>query len=274
MSQNLETRVPDPESRVPPAVPRWGGAHFLVFRNLRVHTGGNPWTMAMYSIFEPILYLLAIGVGIGRLVGDVDGVNVTYAAFVAPGLLATAVMNSALYETMEGAFVKFTHERYYRAILSTPVSLTGIVAGEVAWAVLRGFVTAIGFLLVITVFGLVSWPDALVAAAGTLLVAFAFGSAGLAVTTRIRAWSDFQYVQLVLLPMFLFATTFYPVTVYPRVIQVIVELLPLYHAIQLLRGCALGRIDSGMVVSVLYLLAMGALGLVVARRQWARVMLH
>ncbi|GAA3412603.1 ABC transporter permease [Streptosporangium vulgare] len=244
------------------------------FRNLRVHTGGNPWTMAMYSIFEPILYLLAIGVGIGRLVGDVDGVNVTYAAFVAPGLLATAVMNSALYETMEGAFVKFTHERYYRAILFTPVSLTGIVAGEVAWAVLRGFVTAIGFLLVITVFGLVSWPDALVAAAGTLLVAFAFGSAGLAVTTRIRAWSDFQYVQLVLLPMFLFATTFYPVTVYPRVIQVIVELLP-----PLPRHPAAARLRPRpdrlrLVVSVLYLLVMGALGLVVARRRWARVMLH
>jgi lipooligosaccharide transport system permease protein len=272
MLESLKNRAPD--TAVPSVVPRWGGAHFLVFRNLRVHAGGNPWTMAMYSIFEPILYLLAIGVGIGQLVGDVEGVKVTYAAFVAPGLLATAVMNSALHETMEGAFVKFTHDRFYQSILFTPVSLTGIVVGEVAWAVLRGFVTAVGFLLVITVFGLVSWSNALVAAAGTLLVAFAFGAAGLAVTTRIRTWSDFQYVQLVLLPMFLFATTFYPVTVYPRPVQVAVELLPLYHAIQLLRGCALGQLGSGMIVSVVYLLAMGALGLVVARRQWARVMLH
>ncbi|MFI6513546.1 ABC transporter permease [Streptosporangium sp. NPDC050855] len=270
----VQSTMLNSRSPAPPIVPRWGGAHFLVFRNLRVHTGSNPWTMAMYSIFEPVLYLLAIGVGIGQLVGNVNGVGVTYAAFVAPGLLATAVMNSALYETMEGAFVKFTHERFYRAILFTPVSLTGIIAGEVAWAVLRGFVTAAGFLLVITMFGLVSWSNALIAAAGTLLVAFAFASAGLAVTTRIRAWSDFQYVQLVLLPMFLFATTFYPVTVYPRAVQILVELLPLYHAIGLLRGCALGQIDSGMIVSVAYLLTLGALGLVVARRRWARVMLH
>src|SRR5690349_16057789 len=151
MLESLKDRAPD--TAVPSVVPRWGGAHFLVFRNLRVHAGGNPWTMAMYSIFEPILYLLAVGVGIGQLVGDVEGVKVAYAAFVAPGLLATAVMNSSLHETMEGAFVKFTHDRFYQSILFTPVSLTGIVVGEVAWAMLRGVVTAVGFLLVITVFG-------------------------------------------------------------------------------------------------------------------------
>ncbi|WP_181871052.1 ABC transporter permease [Sphaerisporangium album] len=258
----------------PPVVPRWSGAQYLLLRNVWVHKGHGPWTMALYSIFEPILYLLAIGVGIGRLVGDIEGVDVGYAAFVAPGLLATAVMNSALHETMESAFVKFTFDRFYRSVLSTPVSLTGVVVGEVAWSVLRGLISGAGFLLVITVFGLVSWPWALLSLAGTVLVAFAFGGAGLAVTTWIKAWHDFQWVQLVLLPMFLFATTFYPVTVYPGPVQVAVELLPLYHAIQLLRSCALGDLGPDLWVSVAYLTVMGVLGLVVARWRWARILLH
>ncbi|MFC4589570.1 ABC transporter permease [Sphaerisporangium corydalis] len=263
-----------PGIRDVPHVPRAGGAHLLLLRNLWVHKGHSPWTMALYSIFEPVLYLLAIGVGVGRLVGDVAGVDVGYASFVAPGLLATAVMNSALHETMEAAFTKVRYDRFYQSVLVTPVTVTGVVVGEVAWAMLRGLITAVGFLVVITAFGLVPSAWALATLPAALLVGFAFGACGLAVTTYIRGWHDFQYVQLVLLPMFLFATTFYPVTVYPRVVQFVVELLPLYHAIQLLRGLALGRIEPALLVSAAYLVIMGVLGLVVARRRWTRVLLH
>ncbi|WP_424535846.1 ABC transporter permease [Sphaerisporangium viridialbum] len=257
-----------------PAVPRGGGAHLLLLRNLWVHKGHSPWTMALYSIFEPVLYLLAIGVGVGRMIGDVAGVDVGYASFVAPGLLATAVMNSALHETMEAAFTKSKFDRFYQSVLATPVTVTGVVVGEVAWAMTRALITAVGFLVVIAVFGLVPSAWALASLPGALLVAFAFGATGLATTTFIRGWHDFQYVQLVLLPMFLFATTFYPVTVYPRPVQIFVELLPLYHGIRLLRGLTLGHVESGMIVSVAYLMVMGVLGLVVARRRWARILLH
>ncbi len=257
-----------------PAVPRGGGAHLLLLRNLWVHKGHSPWTMALYSIFEPVLYLLAIGVGVGRMIGDVAGVDVGYASFVAPGLLATAVMNSALHETMEAAFTKSKYDRFYQSVLATPVTVTGVVVGEVAWAMTRALITAVGFLVVIAVFGLVPSAWALASLPGALLVAFAFGATGLATTTFIRGWHDFQYVQLVLLPMFLFATTFYPVTVYPRAVQIFVELLPLYHGIRLLRGLTLGHVESGMIVSVAYLTVMGVLGLVVARRRWARILLH
>jgi lipooligosaccharide transport system permease protein len=255
-------------------VPRVGGAHLLLLRNLWVHKGHSPWTMALYSIFEPVLYLLAIGVGIGRMIGHVAGLDVGYAAFVAPGLLATAVMNSAMHETMEAAFTKTRYDRFYQSVLATPVTVTGVVLGEVAWAMLRSLITAAGFLAVITVFGLVPSPWALATLPGALLVAFAFGAVGLATTTYIRGWHDFQYVQLVMLPMFLFATTFYPVTVYPRPVQIFVELLPLYHGIQLLRGFSLGHLGPSMIVSVAYLTGMGVLGLVLARRRWARILLH
>ena len=261
--------------RVPgtPSLPRAGGAHLLLLRNLWVHKGHSPWTMALYSICEPVLYLLAIGVGIGRMVGDVAGVDTGYASYVAPGLLATAVMNSAMHETMEAAFTKARYDRFYQSVLVTPVTVTGVVLGEVAWAMLRALLSAVGFLVVITVFGLVPSWWALAALPGSLLVAFAFGAMGLAVTTFVRGWPDFQYVQLVMLPMFLFATTFYPLTVYPEPVRVLVQALPLYQSIRLLRGFALGNLDSGMIVSVVYLLVMGAAGLAVARHRWTRVLL-
>ncbi|WP_214107182.1 ABC transporter permease [Acrocarpospora catenulata] len=252
-----------------PTLPRAGGAHLLVVRNLWVHKGGSPWTMALFSVFEPVLYLLAIGVGIGGLVGQVPGVEVPYAAYIAPALLATAVMNSALEETGQSAYAKLAFDRFYHSLIVTPMTVGGVVAGEVLWGMLRGLITGAGFLVVIAAFGLVQSPWILLAVPAGLLIGFAFGAASLAATGYMRGWHDFQYVQLVMLPMFLFATTFYPVTVYPPVIRVLVETLPLYHAIELVRGLALGRLAPGLLLNAAYLIVFGALFLVWARRRWA-----
>ena len=107
-----------------------------------------------------------------------------------------------------------------------------------------------------------------------MLIGFAFASAGLAVTTYMRDFSDVQLIQLVMLPMFLFATTFYPVTVYPAALRPVIEALPLYQSIELVREPAIGHIGPGVGFAALYLLAMGALTLWLATRRMARALLH
>ena len=167
------------------------------------------------SVVEPVLYLLSIGFGVGALVGKVAGVDVRYAAFVAPAILATTAMNAAFNQTCFAVFSRMKMERSYDAIVPTPLSVADIALGEVVSAVIGGLLPCVGFVVVMAALGLVVSPGIVLAIPGALLVGYAFAAAGLAVTTYLRDFSDFQLIQLVMLPMFLFATTFYPLSVYP-----------------------------------------------------------
>uniref|UniRef100_A0AAU2W0G5 Transport permease protein n=1 Tax=Streptomyces sp. NBC_00008 TaxID=2903610 RepID=A0AAU2W0G5_9ACTN len=230
----------------------------------------HSWHLLLAEIFEPVLYLLALGVGIGALVGEMPGLHPGgggYAAFVAPALLATAAMNGAMDETTFNLYAKLRTLRTYDAVLSTPLSVRDIAFGEVLWALLRGTAITGVFAVALAAFGMVTSLWALLVLPGALLIGFAFASLGLAVVTFIRSWQDFQLVQLFMLPMFLFATTFYPLGVYPRPVQIVVECLPLYHSIQLIRLPATGVVDGSLAVAAVYLLALGALGLALALRR-------
>ncbi|GAA2849375.1 transport permease protein [Actinoplanes cyaneus] len=249
-------------------------AAVLVERNLMIYK--HTWYVLLAEIFEPILYLLSIGVGIGVLVGSVTGVTggspVRYAAFVAPALLATAAMNGAMNETTFLMFGKLKTDRTYESMLATPLSERDVALGEIAWAVLRGTLVSLAFLAVITALGLVESPWAILVVPGAALIAFAFATAGVVVVTFLRDWQDMQYIQLVMLPMFLFATTFYPLSVYPRPVQLVVQWLPLYQSIELLRNPALGVLSPRILVAAVYLAAMGALCLTVAVRRLGRTL--
>ncbi|QIQ02266.1 ABC transporter permease [Streptomyces liangshanensis] len=240
----------------------------MVERNLMIYR--HTWPLLLAEVFEPVLYLLSFGVGIGHLVGHVPGLpdpSTGYAEFVAPALLATAAMNGAMNETTFNMFGKLRTDRTYESILTTPMTVRDVALGEVAWALLRGTLVTAGFLVVVTALGLVHSPWALLVVPGALLIGFAFAAVGLAVVTFLRDWQDFQFIQLAMLPMFLFATTFYPLDVYPRPLRVVVECLPLYQSVELLRGPFLGEAGTGLIVPVLYLLALGGLGLAVAARR-------
>jgi lipooligosaccharide transport system permease protein len=243
----------------------------LVERNALIYR--RSLTPVLSSIVEPVLYLLSIGFGVGALVGKVYGIDVRYVDFVAPGILATTAMNAAFNQTSFAIFMRIKNDRVYDAIVPTPLSVADIALGEVASAVFSGVFASIGFVVVMLVLGLVVSPGILLAIPGALLVGYAFGSAGLAVMTYFREFSDFQLVQLVMLPMFLFATTFYPLSVYPSWARPLIEVLPLYQSIQLLRDPALGTLHWGMLVAVLYLLAFGSLALAVATRRLHRKLL-
>ncbi len=243
----------------------------LVERNALIYR--RSLTPVLSSIVEPVLYLLTIGFGVGTLVGKVAGVDVRYAAFVAPGILATTAMNAAFNQTSFAIFMRIKTEKIYDAIVPTPLSVADIAVGEVVSAVLSGVFATVGFVVVMLVLGLVVSPDILLAIPGALLVGYAFAAAGLAVTTYMRDFSDFQLIQLVMLPMFLFATTFYPLTVYPSWARPIIEVLPLYQSIQLLREPALGIFHWDLLVAALYLVAFGSLALALATRRLTRQLL-
>ena len=243
----------------------------LVERNALIYR--RSLTPVLSSIVEPVLYLLSIGFGVGALVGKVYGVDVRYVAFVAPGILATTAMNAAFNQTCFAIFMRIKYDRIYDAIVPTPVSVADIALGEVASAVLSGTLASIGFVLVMLVLGLVVSPAIVLAIPGSLLVGYAFGAGGLAVMTYVRDFPDFQLTQLVMLPMFLFATTFYPLSVYPSWVRPLIEALPLYQSIQVLREPALGQFHWDLLVAVVYLLAFGSLALALATRRLRRKLL-
>jgi lipooligosaccharide transport system permease protein len=246
----------------------------LVERN--VMTYRRTWIVLVSGFFEPLFYLLGIGFGIGALVGNVtgpDGHAISYGVFVAPGLLASSAMNGAIYDSTFNIFFKLRYAKTYDAILSTPLGINDIAVGEITWALIRGTLYAIGFLAVMLLLGLVESPWVILALPAAMLIGFAFAAVGMAATTWVRSWTDFDYVFVVTLPLFLFSSTFYPLSVYPEPLRTIVSLTPLSRCIDLLRSLALGQLSPVLLVDVAYLLVMGGVGLWVVSRRLDKLLL-
>jgi lipooligosaccharide transport system permease protein len=244
----------------------------LIERNLLIYR--RSLTPLLSSIVEPTMYLLSIGLGVGTLVGAVPGVHVRYAVFVAPAILATTAMNTAMNQTSFGVFSRIKNDRTYDAIVPTPVSVTDIALGEVMSAVLTGALSSASFVVVMAALGLIDSGFVLLAIPGSLLIGYAFAAGGLAVTTYLRDFSDFQLIQLVMLPMYLFATTFYPLSTYPGWLRPLIEILPLYQSIELVREPALGSVGWHLLIPIAYLLVFGSLALWLAARRLSRMLVH
>jgi lipooligosaccharide transport system permease protein len=256
-----------PAFRVLPPVTARQRPWRLVERNALAYK--RTWGYFITGFFEPVLFLLSIGIGVGKLVGrlPVGGHLVDYKEFVAPGLLASAAMNGALLDTTFNFFIKYKYSHTYDAIVATPVGAGDIAAGEVAWALMRGAIYSTAFLVTMVFFGLVpSWWAILVVPAA-VLIAFAFAGAGLAATTFMRSWVDFDYVTLALIPLFLFSATFFPLTRYPAGLQAVIRFTPLYQGVVLERSLVLGDLHWTLLVNAAYLALMGAIGLRVAARR-------
>ncbi|MGH3696495.1 MAG: ABC transporter permease [Pseudonocardiaceae bacterium] len=228
------------------------------------------WLAIVSGFFEPLFYLLAMGQGLGSLIGTVAGPagqQLSYAAFIAPGLLAASAMNGAVYDATFSFLIKLKYAKLYDAMLATPLGPVDIALGEIGWALIRGGLYSAGFLGVMLAAGLISSPWALLALPAALFVAFAFASIGIAATTFMRSWQDFDLVQLAVLPMFLFSATFFPLSVYPQAVQWLVQAFPLYHAVDLMRGLTTGVVGWSMLGHVAYFAMLTALGIVVASRR-------
>jgi lipooligosaccharide transport system permease protein len=246
----------------------------LIERNLLVYKHG--WLIILSGFFEPLFYLLSIGFGLGALIGTVPGPGgepIPYQLFVAPALLASSSMNGAISESTFNFFFKLNYNKTFAAILSTPLSPGDVAVGELTWALIRGGLYAIGFMVVMVVLGLIVSPWVILAIPAALLVGFAFGAVGMAATSFMKTWQDFDLIQLVILPLFLFSATFYPIETYPEALQVIVRLTPLYQGVDLIRSLTVGAISPILLVHVVYLLVMGFAGLFVVSRRLDKLLL-
>ncbi len=232
------------------------------------------WLIIVSGFFEPLFYLLSIRIGMSELVGDVTvgDQTVPYDEFVAPALMAAAAMNGAVYDSTMNVFFKLKHARLYDSLLATPLLPGDVALGEIGWAVVRGFAYAVAFLVSMWALGMVASPWMLLALPSCVLIGFAFASVGMACTTYMRSFADFEWVSAVTLPLFLFSATFYPVSSYGDWAWV-VQLSPLYHGVALVRACNLGEISVAMLGHVAVLVALAAVGMIVASRRIGSLLL-
>jgi lipooligosaccharide transport system permease protein len=233
------------------------------------------WLVMLSGFVEPLLYLFSIGVGVGKLVGDLplpNGHVVSYAEFVAPAMLAASAMTGALSETTFNFYGKMKFMRLYDGILATPVRPFEIALGELAWAMVRGNVYAGAFLVIMWLMDLTTSLRALAAFPATILVTFAFGGLGLAVSTFVRTWQDFDLINSGQFALFLFSGTFVPATAYPPALHWLVEATPLYRAVDLIRGLSTGALGWSQALDVLYLLTLLTAGLTIAGRRMSTLL--
>jgi lipooligosaccharide transport system permease protein len=259
---------------VPPALFPHGRAMRLVERNFMVYRRG--WLVFVSGFFEPLFYLLSVGVGISQLAGDIalpDGVVLSYTAFIAPAMMAASAMNGAVYDATFNIFFKLKYAKLYDAVLATPMTPRDVAVGEITWALLRGMFYAVAFLVVMVAMGLVQSWWAILTVPAALLIGFAFAAVCMAATTYMRSWQDFEFVTLTVMPMFLFSATFYPLSTYPPALQLVVQATPLYNGVALLRGLTTGLVDASLLLNVGYLVVMGLLGLAFASRRLERLLL-
>ncbi|MGH9098080.1 MAG: ABC transporter permease [Acidimicrobiales bacterium] len=252
-----------------------GGRHAIrvLERNLLVYR--RSWIFLVSGFFEPLFYLLSIGVGLNHLVGPitVDGHLVAYTTFVAPGLLAAAAMNGAMIDSTFLVFMKLKIAKTYDAMLATPLGVNDVALGELSWCVLRGSLYSATFLCVMATLGYVASPWAVLCWPAAILINLAFASVGMAGTTYMRSWQDFDIVSLAFVPLFLFSATFYPISVFPGWLQAVVRCTPLYQGVVIERGADLGNLTWVLLAHVAHLVAMAVAGVAVTRRRLGKLLL-
>ena len=250
--------------------PFFGGrrAGRLVERNLFVYR--RTWTIIVSGFFEPIFYLFGMGYGVGALVGEVpgpDGQPISYATYVAPALLVVSAMNGALFEATFNFFFKLRWQKTYDSILATPLSLHDIALGELIWSATRAALYGVGFLVVVAALGMIASPLAILALPAALLLAFAVGAVAMAGSTYLRYWTDLDIISIIVLPIFLFSGTFYPISVYPPALQVLVWVSPLFHGTEIIRALMLGAVEPIVLVHVAILVAYAFVGFTICARR-------
>lgn len=251
-----------------------GRSRVLVERSYLVNK--RAWLVIFSGFFETLFFLFGLGFGFGKMVGEVagpGGTSISYVAFIAPALLAASAMNGSVYDATFNIFFKFKYSRLYDAMLATPLGPLDIAIGEITWALIRGALYAGGFLAVMFGMGLLTSPWALLALPAAVLISFGFAAVGMACTTFMRSWQDFDYVQLALMPMFLFSSTFFPLSVYPEPLQIAIKCFPLYHAIEIMRGLCTGFVDLSMLGHLAYFAAMVAIGVVISAKRLGKLLL-
>ncbi len=247
--------------------------HRMLERQWMVNRAGG-WMVLLSGFFEPLFYLLSIRVGFGALVGDVEdgGRLIPYAEFVAPALMAASAMNGALYESTMNVFFRLKYDKVYDAALATPLTSGDVALGEIGYATIRGALYSSAFLVTMWALGMTSSAWAIGMLPVAILISFAFSAIGMAATTYMRSWADFEYVPSIMLPMFLFSATFYPLSSYGDW-QWVVQISPLYHGVAMTRSLNLGEWSWAFGGHLVVLVAMALFGVTLTAKRIERLLL-
>lgn len=221
--------------------------NYLVWRKLAAAS-------MLGNLADPMIYLFGLGFGLGLMVGHVDGVS--YIAYLAAGTVGSSVMMSATFESMYSSFSRMHVQRTWEAIMHTPLTLGDVVVGEIVWAGSKAVLSGAAIMLVAGLLGYARFPSMLLALPVVALAGLAFASLAMIVTALAPSYDFFMFYQtLVLTPMLLLSGVFFPLAQLPEPVRQAAMVLPLAHAVELIRSAMLGRELGGVTVHLAVLAA-------------------
>jgi lipooligosaccharide transport system permease protein len=241
--------------------------HALAVWNRNLMQYKRTWKLTLLpNFFEPVLYLVSIGIGVGAYISEMGGTS--YVAFLAPGLIAVAAMNGASFEVTYNAFVRLNFEKTYESMLTTSIQPEDLLAGEVLWATTRALIYGVSFFIVIAAFGLAPMPGALLAIAIIPLTGLLFAAIGIVFSLQIPSINLFSfYFTLFITPLFLFSDIFFPIAERLSGFWLgVAEALPLLHPVRLTRAAFGAELSWILLWDLAYIVIASGVLLVVAAR--------
>lgn len=225
----------------------------------------------LVSLVEPLFYLVTFGIGMGAYIGYFGGKPYLY--FLVPGVLVSSVMMTSSFECLYGTFVKMIHEKLYDSLIATPVSAEDAVAGDIAWGAFRGLISGTLMMIVAMVMGV--FPASVLSVVLLLLlmilVGVMFASLAMIVTSFSPSFDFFNYyTELVITPMLFFSGVFFPLDKFPPWMKTLSEFMPLTHAVKISRAVYSGAYNSGLIWSLLVIVALEAVAFSVGLKTMKR----
>ncbi|MFZ7127438.1 MAG: ABC transporter permease [Desulfobacterales bacterium] len=220
-------------------------------------------------LLEPLLYIAAFGLGFATMIGDVTyaGRTLSYTGFIAPALIATAVMYNSFFETTYASFVRMYYQKTFDGMLATPLSLEEIILAEVFWSATKAVAAAAIMAVVLGALGYIGFPSGLLFIPVALLGGIALGAIGMFFTGIIPTIDMFNLpIFLFITPMFLFSGTFFPISNLPAWAQPMAVLFPLHHLVELSRLASFGTCETSPLLSTVYLIVFSLVFLMLAIR--------
>ncbi|RJX16817.1 MAG: ABC transporter permease [Desulforudis sp.] len=246
---------------------------FKVFRrHLTVYR--RNWKVSLsFNFFEPLLYLAALGYGLGVYVQSIEGL--TYIQFIAPALIASSAMFSSAYECTYGTFIRMEFQKTFQAMVATPVSMDEVSLGEILWGSFKSFLYGSVILFVIFVLGLVASPWALLVPVVLLISGLLFAALSMIWIGLVPNIDSFNYYfSLVITPLFLFSGVFFPLSGLPAIVQTLAWASPLFHVVNLTRGLVLGDVGMNLVWDFVWLVVVAAILIPIAIHLMRRLVIR
>lgn len=206
------------------------------------------------AFLQPLLYLFALGFGVGNYVNTIDGIS--YARFIAPALIAVAIMNSSFFECTFASFVRMYFQKTFDAIIATPLTIEEVITGEILWGATRSTINTVIVLPVLAAFGLIELPLSLLVIPFSFLAGFLFAAIGMCFTAISPNIDSLNYPMfLFITPMFLFSGTFFPLSLLPLPIQYFaLAVLPLTHVVIIVRSLTLANLNQPVLLSLAWII--------------------